>query len=147
LANEPAVNRSDTMKLIPYLMFREGKCREAFAFYAKVLRGELGPFVTYAYMGPDIPEPMRPLIANVHLRAGGASIMGADAVENPDGQATTSVNIEVDSIEEAERVFAMMSEGGVVRMPLAATEWSPRFGMCDDRYGQPWMVNCVTPAA
>ena len=135
------------MKLIPYLMFREGKCREAFVFYAKVLRGEIVATVTYGEMGPDIPEPMRPLVANVHLRAGGASIMGADAMENPDGQATTSVNIEVESIEEAERVFAMMSEGGSVRMPMAQTEWSPRFGMCDDRYGQPWMVNCMAPAS
>jgi len=132
------------MKLIPYLMFREGKCREAFTFYAQVLRGNVVNSVTYGEMGPDIPEPMRPLIANVHLVVGGASIMGADAMENPGGQATTSVNIEVDNIEEAERVFAMMSDGGRVRMPMAETAWSPRFGMCDDRYGQPWMVNCVT---
>lgn len=135
------------MKLIPYLMFREGQCREAFAFYARVLRGNVVNSVTYGEMGPDMPEPMRPLIANIHLVAGGASIMGADAMENPDGQATTSVNIEVDSVDEAERVFAMMSDGGRVRMPLAETAWSPRFGMCDDRYGQPWMVNCVTPAS
>jgi PhnB protein len=135
------------MKLIPYLMFREGKCREAFAFYAQVLRGDVVSSATYGEMGPDIPEPMRPLIANVHLVVGGASIMGADAMENPDGQATTSVNIEVDSIEEAERVFAAVSEGGLVRMPMAETAWSPRFGMCDDRYGQPWMVNCVTSAS
>ncbi len=135
------------MKLIPYLMFREGKCREAFAFYAQALRGDIVATVTYGDMGPDIPEPMRPLVANIQLLVGGASIMGADAMENPDGQATTSVNIEVDSIEEAERVFAAMSEGGLVRMPIAETMWSPRFGMFDDRYGQPWMVNCLKPAA
>lgn len=133
------------MKLIPYLMFREGKCREAFAFYAQALRGDIASTVTYGDMGPDIPEPMRPLVANVHLVVGGASIMGSDAMENLDGQATTSVNIEVDSIEEAERVFAAMSDGGRVRMPMAPTAWSPRFGMCDDRYGQPWMVNCTAP--
>ena len=135
------------MKFIPYLMFREGKCREAFAFYAQALRGEIVSTATYGDMGPEIPEPMRPFIANIHLVVGGASIMGADGMENPDGQATTSVNIEVDSIEEAERVFAAMSEGGLVRMPIAETMWSPRFGMFDDRYGQPWMVNCTLPAA
>ena len=134
------------MKLIPYLMLREGKCREAFAFYAKALGGEIASIATYGDMGPDIPEPMRPLIANIHLVVGGASIMGADGVENPDGQATTSVNIEVDSSEEAERVFAAMSDGGLVRMPLAETMWSPRFGMFDDRYGQPWMINLMKPA-
>ena len=134
------------MKLIPYLMFREGKCREAFAFYAQALRGEVISTTTYGDMGPDMPEPMKLLIANTQLQVGDASIMGSDAMENLDGQATTSVNIEVDSIEEAERVFAAISEGGHVRMPLAQSAWSPRFGMCDDRYGQPWMVNCITPA-
>ena len=133
------------MKLIPYLMFRNGKCREAFAFYAQVLRGEIVSTTTYAEMGPDIPEPMRPLVANIELLVAGASIMGADAMENPDGQATTSVNIEVDSVEEAERVFAEMSEGGLVRMPIAEAAWARRFGMFDDRYGQPWMVNCMKP--
>ncbi|MGV8942881.1 VOC family protein [Thermomonas sp.] len=133
------------MKLIPYLMFREGKCREAFAFYAHALRGEIASSVTYGEMGTDMPEPVRPLVANIHLLVGGASIMGSDAMENCDGQATTSVNMEVDSIEEAERVFAAMSEGGLVRMPLAESEWALRFGMFDDRYGQPWMVNCLKP--
>lgn len=133
------------MKLIPYLMFREGKCREAFSFYAQALGGDITSTATYGDMGADIPEPMRPFIANIHLVIGGASIMGADAMENPEGQATTSVNIEVDSIEQAERVFATMSEGGEVRMPLAESEWALRFGMFDDRYGQPWMVNCMKP--
>jgi PhnB protein len=135
------------MKLIPYLMFREGKCREAFAFYAEALRGEIVATTTYGDMGADIPEPMRRLIANIQLVVGGASIMGSDAMENPEGQATTSVNIEVDTIEEAERVFAAMSAGGEIRMPLAESAWAWRFGMFDDRYGQPWMVNCMKPMA
>ena len=134
------------MKLIPYLMFREGTCREAFAFYAQALGGEIVSAATYGDMGPDIPEPMRPFIANIQLLAGGAMLMGADAMENPGGQATTSVNIEVDSIQEAERVFAAMSEGGEVRMPLAESQWALRFGMFDDRYGQPWMINLMKPA-
>ncbi|HNV78331.1 MAG TPA: VOC family protein [Thermomonas sp.] len=134
------------MKLIPYLMFREGKCQEAFAFYARALGGEIVSTATYGDMGPDIPEPMRPFIANIQLLAGGAMIMGADAMENPEGQATTSVNIEVDSIEDAERIFAAMSDGGQVRMPLAESQWALRFGMFDDRYGQPWMINLMKPA-
>ncbi|MEG3049171.1 MAG: VOC family protein [Thermomonas sp.] len=133
------------MKLIPYLMFRNGTCREAFAFYAQALGGEIVSTATYGDMGPDIPEPMRPFIANIQLLAGGATIMGADAMENPDGQATTSVNIEVDSIADAERIFAAMSEGGEVRMPLAESQWALRFGMFDDRYGQPWMINLMKP--
>jgi PhnB protein len=32
-------------------------------------------------------------------------------------------------------------------MPIAETFWSPRFGMCTDRFGVPWMVNCQAAAA
>ena len=47
--------------------------------------------------------------------------------------------------EEAERVFAALSAGGKVQMPLTETFWSHRFGMFEDRYGKPWMVNCNKP--
>ena len=40
------------MKLIPYLMFRDGKCREAFAFYAQALGGEI---VSVSYTHLTLP--------------------------------------------------------------------------------------------
>ena len=49
----------------------------------------------------------------------------------------------VDGVEEAERVFQALAEEGEVTMPIGETFWSPRFGMCVDRFGTPWMVNCV----
>ena len=53
-----------------------------------------------------------------------------------------SVSLHVDEEAEAERVFAALSEGGEVTMPLAETFWARRFGMFTDRYGTPWMINC-----
>ena len=47
---------------------------------------------------------------------------------------------EVDSEAEADRVFAALSDGGKVQMPLAKTFFSPRFGMTADRFGVMWMV-------
>jgi PhnB protein len=32
-------------------------------------------------------------------------------------------------------------------MPFAKTFWAERFGMCVDRFGVPWMVNCEGGAA
>ena len=46
------------------------------------------------------------------------------------------------NVEEAERLFAGISEGGQVTMPLDKTFWAERFGMCIDRFGVSWMVNC-----
>jgi PhnB protein len=53
-----------------------------------------------------------------------------------------SVSLNVDSIAEAERIFAALSEDGSVQMPLEATFWAARFGMLVDRFGVSWMVNC-----
>ena len=144
------------MKLIPYLMFFNGNCREAFDFYAGALGGQIVSVVTYGEMPsapgqPPLPEAAKSQVANVHLLAGGASIMGSDSImgcddsEKVDGRNDTTVNIDVDSVEEAERVFATMSAGGQVQMPLTETSWSQRFGMFEDRYGKPWMVNCMKP--
>lgn len=144
------------MKLVPYLMFFNGVCREAFEFYAGALGGEVVMSITYGDMPaapdqPALPAAAQAMLAHVHLVAGGASIMGGDSImgcdgsEQIDARNDTTVNIDVDTIEEAERVFAALSAGGQVQMPLAETAWSQRFGMLIDRYGKPWMLNCMKP--
>jgi PhnB protein len=141
------------MKLIPYLMFTHGKCREAFDFYAQALRGKVVSVATYGDM-PGAAEHMPPTaltkVANAHLVASGASIMGSDNVmgmETGEARNDTTVNIDVQSIEEAEHVFAALSVGGEVQMPLAESAWSVRFAMFTDRYGKPWMVNFMKKPA
>lgn len=144
------------MKLIPYLMFFHGDCREAFEFYAAALGGQLVAVVTYGDMPaapdqPPLPEEAKSQLAHVNLVAGGASLMGGDSfmgcdgTEKVDGRNDTTVNIDVETVEEAERVFAALSAGGNVQMPLMETSWSHRFGMFHDRYGKPWMINCQKP--
>ncbi len=42
---------------------------------------------------------------------------------------------------EAERLFATLSEGGVVEMPLQLMFWGAWYGSFSDRFGINWMVN------
>lgn len=146
------------MKLIPYVMFADSQCREAFDFYAKVLRGRILSVATYGDMppmdgAPPMPEAMKAQVANIHLQADGAEMMGADnaagmcGADEAAGTDNTTVNIDVAGIEEAERIFAELSVGGKVVAPIAETFWAQRWGMLVDRYGKPWMVNCMKPAA
>ncbi len=142
------------MKLIPYLMFTQGRCRQAFDFYAQALRGTIVSVSTYGDMpgaGEHIPADKLSRVANVQLIASGATIMGADNVMGGDaadsdaGRNDTTVNVDVETIEEAERVFAALSAGGAVEMPISESPWALRFGMFKDKYGRPWMVNCMKP--
>jgi PhnB protein len=44
-------------------------------------------------------------------------------------------------VEEAQRVFEALGEGGTVSMPLNETFWAKKFGMVSDRFGCHWIVN------
>ncbi|MGB9148591.1 MAG: VOC family protein, partial [Acidobacteriaceae bacterium] len=53
----------------------------------------------------------------------------------------------VDTPEEADRIFAVLSEGGQVYMPLAETFFASRFAMLRDRFGVSWTLICPRPQA
>ncbi|MGE8287075.1 VOC family protein [Stenotrophomonas sp. ATCM1_4] len=140
------------MRLIPFLGFN-GNTHEAMAFYARALGGKVVSEMKYGDMppGPDSDmegcggfTPDADQVAHCQVEAGGAVLMAADGPA-ANGQAATTINVDVDSIEEAERVFAALADGGQVQMPLGETFWAHRWGMLVDRYGKPWMVNCMKP--
>ena len=133
------------MALDPYLFF-DGTCEEAFLFYAKTLGGKMRGMMKYG----DSPEgskagpELRDKIVHAMLEVGDRLLMASDwgAPEpylRPQG---FYVSLSVKEAAEAERVFAELSQGGQVHMPMQETFWSPRFGMLRDRFGVPWMVNC-----
>ncbi len=53
-----------------------------------------------------------------------------------------SVTLHYDEPEDAERVFAALSEKGAITMPIGETFWAKRYGAFVDRFGTPWMINC-----
>jgi PhnB protein len=127
------------MKLNPYLAF-DGNCSEAFEFYAQCLNGKIEDTPIADQLNPD----ERDRVMHACLTIGDAVLMGGDS---PIGQhqqpVGTSVALHVDDPEEAERVFNALSVDGNIIMPLSPTFWAQKFGMFSDRFGTPWMINCV----
>lgn len=138
-----------TTTLTPYLSFN-GKCREAFQFYERALRGKIMFMQTYADAPSDQVPPGgdKDRIMHVRLKAGDFVIMGSDAppqfAQTPAG---FSLSLNTDDVAEAERLFNALADNGQTKMPLQETFWAKRFGMCIDQYGTPWMVNCEKPGA
>jgi PhnB protein len=130
------------MAINPYLFF-EGNCREAFAFYAKVLNGKIEAMLPHAGTPAEehVPAEWRDKIMHAYLKAGDNVLMASDA-PSPE---STKISIQIDDPKEAERVFRDLSEGGTVTMPMEETFWALRFGMVTDKFGTPWMVNCAKP--
>jgi PhnB protein len=131
------------MKINTYLAFN-GNCGEAFKFYEKCLGGtaELMKYEDSPMAEQTSPD-WRDKIMHARLQAGDQVLMGADAPKGMfNGNHGFSVSITVSDPAEADRIWAALSEGANVHMPLAKTFWSPAFGMLVDHFGIPWMVNC-----
>src|SRR6187401_290107 len=129
----------------PYLSFG-GRCEEAVEFYRKALGAEVEMMMRFK----DSPEPHPPgmvppgfenKIMHSSFRIGETTLMASDgcAAEKTNFQGF-SLSLSVPTEAEADRAFAALADGGDVKMPLAKTFWSPRFGMVTDRFGIGWMV-------
>lgn len=133
----------------PYLIF-DGTCEEAFNFYKSVFGGE------YTHMGrfKDMPqedgcdEPIDAKLADrimhVSLPIGKNILMGSDS--NPAlGEIIIGKNVNIsittETKEEADRLFAALSQNGNVTMPMQDTFWGDYFGMTEDQYGIEWMIS------
>jgi PhnB protein len=132
------------MQLNPYLLFN-GQCEEAFKFYSRVLGGKIEGMMTHAGTPAEehVPAEWRDKILHARMTVGDSVLMASDAppdrYQKPKG---FSVSIQVKDPAEAERIFKSLAEDGTVGMPFGKTFWSAGFGMCSDRFGTPWMVNC-----
>ena len=133
------------MRLNPYLIF-DGQCEAAFKFYEQCLGGKIEamlPFGDSPECG-DVPPEFRDRIMHACLAIDGQMLMGSDTTPQypHEGIKGCSISINIDAVAEAERLFNALAENGTVTMPLGKTFWAARFGMCTDRFGVPWMINC-----
>jgi PhnB protein len=72
--------------------------------------------------------------------------MGADvAPERFQPMRSVYLSLTVDSAEEAERIYRLLSDGGEVFMPMEETFFAVRFAMLRDRFGTSWMVLALKP--
>ena len=132
------------MKLNTYLHFN-GNCEEAFKFYEKVLGGKIVMSQSYgdSPAGAQSPDAMKKKIIHARIQIGDTLVMGSDSP--PDRfspPAGFSMSLSMPTVEEAEKRFAALGEGGQVHMPLMESFFAHRFGMLADKFGIPWMVIC-----
>ena len=128
------------MKMNTYVNFA-GKCAEAFRFYEKHLGGKIGMMMTFG-QAPDqskISPEMKNAVLHGRISVGGTELMGAD-IPNAEPMRSAYLSLGVDTDAEAERIFAALSEGGQVFMPMEETFFATRFGQLRDRFGINWMV-------
>jgi len=68
-------------------------------------------------------------------------VLGSPPVHEFDFTPSMSLFVDLDRKEVLEKIFAQLSEGGNVMMPLDDYGFSKRFGWVSDRFGVSWQLN------
>lgn len=130
------------MKVFTYLNYG-GTCRQAFEFYAEHLGARITMLSTHGEQ-PDasrVPPEWKDAVLHARLDIGGTTILGADVPpERFQPMRSAYLTLLVDSVGEAERTYALLSEGGQIFMSMEETFFAHRFAMLRDRFGTSWML-------
>ena len=138
-------------KVGTYLNFKD-QSEEVFNFYRSIFGGEfVGGIMRFKDTPPQAGQPpLSPsdsnLVMHIELEIlGGHHLMSTDAPESMGFTVTTGNNVHIslepDTKEEGERLFASLSSGGKITMPLVEMFWGALYGSCTDKFGINWMIN------
>jgi PhnB protein len=136
------------MRLNTFLNYG-GNCEQAFRFYEK----HLGGAITMLMRRAEAPNPQEgswpgweQSVQYAIMDIGETQLMGSDV---PPGRfqpmRSAYLSLTVADANEAERVWALLADGGQIFMPMEETFFATRFGSLRDRFGTSWMILAPKP--
>ncbi len=134
------------MQVTPYLFFN-GNCQEALSFYHGIFGGKLHLMTYGEQIGPGCPLATKDKIMHGAVTVGDFLLMASDAFDAAPTKGTTvRLSLNCQSLEDIERIYTKLVEGGVVCHALQDMPWGDRFGTLEDKFGMEWMLNCSLKA-
>ena len=135
------------MKLLTYLNYG-GNCEQAFCFYEQHLGGKITMMMRHGESpaGNEVPANWKNAILHARMNLGETELLAADVPpERFQPMRSAYLSLYVDSIAEAERIYALLSDGGQIFMPMQETFFAFRFAMLRDKFGTSWMIIHARP--
>ncbi|HKO78759.1 MAG TPA: VOC family protein [Chitinophagaceae bacterium] len=130
--------------IVPYLNFN-GNGAEALAFYAKVFDGKTLFQQTFgdSPMADKTPADYKNKIMHATFQAGDLTFMISDCMPGQEVSTGTNMSLSLNfkTVADIDKIFAALSDGATVTMPLQDTFWGAKFGMLTDKFGINWMFN------
>ena len=129
-------------KVMPFLMFQDGKAEEAMIFYTSLIEdSEITNIVRYG--ANEIGNEGTIMQATFTLK--GQEFMCIDSNVKHEFSFTPSFSIYVicNTDEEIGDLYQRLSEGGQALMPLDNYGFSKKFGWVNDRFGVSWQLNLI----
>src|SRR6188474_1254070 len=130
------------MQLHTYLNYG-GNCEQAFKFYEQHLGGKITMLMRHGEApepGPTPPD-RKDKVLHARMNLGETELLGADVPKDRfQPMRSAYLTLTLGSNEEAERVYALLSEGGEIFMKMEESFFAHRFAMLRDRFGTSWML-------
>jgi len=128
------------MKLDIYLNY-PGNCEQAFRFYEQHLGGRITMMMRHDEQPSqaNLPADWKKAILHARIEIGQTVLMGAD-IPGAEPMRSAYLTLSVDSDDQAERLYALLSDGGQIFMRMEETFFASRFAMLRDRFGTSWML-------
>jgi PhnB protein len=119
-----------------------GNCEEAFKFYETHLDGKITVLMHHGQPAQQNAAPgLDGKVLHARMNIGGTELLGADVQpERFQPMRSAYLSLTLASDEEADRIFALLSDGGEIFMPMQETFFASRFAMLRDRFGTSWML-------
>ena len=122
-----------------YVNYR-GTCEQAFHFYEQHLGGKITGLVRHGEQpNPRMPPDWSDKVLHARIEIAGSVLMGAD-IPQAEPMRSAYLSLSVDTEEDAERIYAVLIDGGEIFMKMEKTPFANRFAMCRDRFGTSWML-------
>jgi PhnB protein len=128
------------MQLHTYLNYG-GNCEQAFRFYEQHLGGKITMLMRHGEepVPGQVPPDWKGTVLHARMTLGGTELLGAD-IPGYQPMRSAYLSLSVDSDEEAERIYGLLSDAGQIFMPMEETFFASRFAMLRDRFGTSWML-------
>lgn len=145
------VSLINIMKVHIYLTF-DGNCREAMDYYAKSFGTKIQYTMTYGesqMKDQTAPDDMDRIMHMSMIIGTDFGIMGSDThplmhKEKLNVGNNTEITLIPETKEEADRLYAELSLGGVQSMPLQDMWWGSYHGTLTDKFGVKWMIDMAS---
>jgi len=137
------------MKLHTYLNYG-GNCEQAFRFYEQHLGGTITMMMRHgeAPNASEVPPEWQHAVLHARISIGGTELLGADIPPDRFQPIRSAyLSLALDSVEEAERIYDLLSRGGQIFMAMQETFFAFRFAMLRDQFGTSWMLLHQKPQA
>lgn len=127
-----------SMKLDIYINY-PGHCEKAFRFYEQHLGGKIHMMMPHDQIPPHLPKEWKNSILHAIIEIGGTIVRGAD-IPNAEPMRSAYLTLRLDTPEEAEHIYSILSGEGEIFMKMEKTFFANRFAMLRDKFGTSWML-------